>query len=87
MSNKEIVADLLQRLPENASLRDIAREIESVAAVHEGMTELDHGASFRIEEEEAWLRAVSGSEAFAFLADPAEDIYSATDGEPFRDAV
>ena len=24
---------------------------------------------------------------FAFLADPAEDIYTATDGEPLRDAV
>jgi hypothetical protein len=39
------------------------------------------------ESEDAWLRAASASDAFAFLADPAEDIYSATDGEPFRDAV
>ena len=37
--------------------------------------------------EDAWLRAAASSEAFAFLLDPAEDIYTAADGEPFRDAV
>ena len=39
------------------------------------------------DSEDAWLRAAASSEAFAFLADTAEDIYTATDGEPFRDAV
>jgi hypothetical protein len=39
------------------------------------------------ESEEAWLRATAASDAFAFLADPAEDIYTVKDGEPFRDAV
>jgi len=39
------------------------------------------------DSEEAWLKAASASEAFAFLADPAEDIYTAADGEPLRDAV
>jgi hypothetical protein len=37
--------------------------------------------------EEAWLRAAAGSDAFAFLADDAEDIYTAEDGEPFSDAL
>ena len=37
--------------------------------------------------EEAWLQAVASNGAFAFLADPAEDIYTVEDGEPFRDAV
>ena len=36
--------------------------------------------------EEAWLKAAASSDAFAFLADPAEDIYSPTDGEPFSNA-
>ena len=36
--------------------------------------------------EEAWLRSASGSEAFAFLADPAEDIYTPEDGKPLEDA-
>ena len=39
------------------------------------------------DSEEAWLRAASSSDAFAFLADPAEDIYTLADGVPFRDAV
>jgi hypothetical protein len=39
------------------------------------------------DSEEAWLRAAASSDAFAFLADPAEDIYTTADGEPFRDAV
>lgn len=39
------------------------------------------------DSEEVWLRAAASSDAFAFLADPAEDIYTAVDGEPFRDAV
>jgi len=55
MSNKEIVEDLLQRLPENASLQDIAREIEFVAAVREGLAELDRGEGIPIEEVEREL--------------------------------
>ena len=35
MSNKEIVQDLLRRLPESASLHDIAREIEFAAGGRE----------------------------------------------------
>jgi hypothetical protein len=37
--------------------------------------------------EETWLRSAIAGGAFAFLADPAEDIYTAADGKPFRDAV
>ena len=37
--------------------------------------------------EQDWLRAAAGNDALAFLADPVEDIYTAADGEPFRDAV
>lgn len=40
-----------------------------------------------IDSEEAWLRAASSSDAFTFLCDPAEDIYTVADGEPFRDAI
>ena len=55
MSNKQIIEDLLQRLPESLSLHDIAREIEFVAAVREGLAELDHGKSIPIEEVEKEL--------------------------------
>ena len=37
--------------------------------------------------EDAWLRTAASSSAFAFLSDPSEDIYTAGDGKPFRDAV
>jgi hypothetical protein len=39
------------------------------------------------DSEGLWLRTAASSDAFAFLADPAEDIYTLADGEPFRDAV
>ncbi len=34
-----------------------------------------------------WLHAASHNHAFAFLADPEEDIYSITDGKPFNDEI
>ena len=43
MSNKEIVLDLVKRLPNDASLHNIAREIEFVAGVREALAELDRG--------------------------------------------
>ncbi len=39
------------------------------------------------DSEEAWLRAVAANDAFAFLADPVEDIYTSEDGEPPDHAV
>lgn len=55
MSNKEIVEDLLQRIPDGASLHDIAQEIEFIAAVRQGLAELDRGESVTIEEVEREL--------------------------------
>ncbi|MBA2432410.1 MAG: hypothetical protein H0V56_09890 [Chthoniobacterales bacterium] len=50
MSDKEIVADLIERLPGDVSLRDIAREIEFVAAVREGVAELDRGEAIPLDD-------------------------------------
>ena len=53
MSNKEVVAHLLTRLPENVSLEQIAREIEFIAGVREGLDQLgrDEGIPVsRVEE-------------------------------------
>lgn len=50
MTNKEIVQDLLSRIPDDASLQDIARELEFIAAVRQGLAELDNGQSVSIEE-------------------------------------
>ncbi len=43
MSNREIAIDLIQKLPENTSLHEIAREIEFVAAVREGFDQMERG--------------------------------------------
>jgi predicted transcriptional regulator len=55
MTNKEIVQDLLRRIPDDASLQDIARELEFIAAVRQGLAELDNGHSVSIEEVEREL--------------------------------
>lgn len=55
MDNKQIVQDLLGRLPTGVSLRDIAREIEFIAAVREGIAELDRGEAIPIQEVEKEL--------------------------------
>ena len=52
MSNKEIVADLLLRLPPEASLHEIAREIEFIAAVREGIEDLNRGETIPLEQAE-----------------------------------
>ena len=55
MSNKEIVIDLIERLPQNATLLEIAKEIEFVAGVREGFAQLDRGEGVPIEEVEKQL--------------------------------
>jgi hypothetical protein len=50
MSNKELVADLIGRLPDNASLLDIAREIEFMAGAREGFAQLDRGEGRPLED-------------------------------------
>lgn len=55
MTDKQIVEDLLGRIPEDASLHDIAREIEFIAAVRRGLDELDRGEQIPIEEVEREL--------------------------------
>ena len=52
MTNKEIVQDLLRRIPDDASLQDIVRELEFIAAVRQGLAELDNEDSVSIEEVE-----------------------------------
>jgi predicted transcriptional regulator len=55
MTNKEIVQDLLLRIPDDASLEDIARKLEFIAAVRQGIADIDNGDSVAIEEVEQEL--------------------------------
>ncbi len=56
-TNKDIVQDLLRRLPDEVSLRQIAQEIEFIAAVRQGLEELDRGEEIAMEDIEAELPA------------------------------
>jgi len=40
---------------------------------------------YPLDDENEWLRAAARNPAFDFLKEPAEDIYSITDGKPFHD--
>ena len=59
MTNKQIVQDLLNRIPDDASLQDIAYELEFIAAIRQGVAELDNGQTASAEEIErdlsSWL--------------------------------
>jgi hypothetical protein len=41
--------------------------------------------AYEQEEEKLWMSSISKNPAFDFLNDPAEDIYSLKNGEPFND--
>jgi predicted transcriptional regulator len=55
MGNKEAVIELVNRLPENVSLREIAQEIEFVAAIQEGLEQIDQGQGVPLEDVEKMI--------------------------------
>ena len=59
MTNRELVIDLVSRLPENTSLEEIAREIEFVAGIREARHEAARREGVRAEEAkqmvDAWV--------------------------------
>jgi predicted transcriptional regulator len=55
MSNREIAADIIGRMPEDASLYEMARRIEFVAAVREGLADLERGDVIPLEQIEREL--------------------------------
>ncbi len=57
MSDKEAVMKLVKRLPSDVSLREIVREIEFIAAVKEGLDEIDQGKGVSIEAVEQMIEA------------------------------
>lgn len=50
MSTKQIVADLLQKLPDNVTLQDVAREIDFIASVRQGLAELERGERIPLDD-------------------------------------
>jgi hypothetical protein len=49
MSNKPLVSELLVRLPDDVSLQTIAREVEFMAGVRQGLDQLDRGEGIPVE--------------------------------------
>lgn len=50
MSNRELVIDLVARLPEDMPLPEIAREIEFLAGVREGREQAKRGEGMPVED-------------------------------------
>jgi predicted transcriptional regulator len=50
MSDKQLVVELLKRLPADVKLRDIGKEIEFLAAIREGEEQADRGEVVSHEE-------------------------------------
>lgn len=61
MSSKEMVRDLLDKLPDEASLLEIAQEIEFIAGVRQGLAELDRGEGVSANELRERLRSWTSS--------------------------
>jgi hypothetical protein len=59
MTDKEFVFDLLRRLPDDVTIYEIAQQLEFVAAVRQGLAELDSGRSVSIEQIERDLASWS----------------------------
>jgi predicted transcriptional regulator len=55
MSDKESVIELVNRLPASVSFREILEEIEFIAAVKEGLAELDQGQGVSVAAVEKML--------------------------------
>ena len=53
MSTKEIVSDLWERLPDDVSLQQVAREIEFIAEVRAGFESYEGEGGVSIEEAKA----------------------------------
>ena len=56
MSNREIAMDVIRRLPEDASLEDMAKELEFIAGVQEGFAQLERGEGVAAEEVRPMIR-------------------------------
>ncbi|MBV9128393.1 MAG: hypothetical protein JO117_09935 [Verrucomicrobia bacterium] len=50
MTQKELVLDAIQELPDDASLDEIADRVEFIAAIQKGFDQLDRGEGLSHEE-------------------------------------
>jgi len=62
MTDKQLVMDMLARLPEGASLEEIVTKIRFIAGVQEGLGQLDCGEGVPVETVEKMIAAWTGSD-------------------------
>ena len=60
MKTKEILLEIAEKLPADASLSDAMHELEFRQAVEDGLAELDRGEGISIEEVKAKLSGWAG---------------------------
>ena len=60
MSTKQVLLEVAEKLPPDASLVDAIYELEFRQAVEEGLAELDRGEDIPIEEVKAKIAAWAG---------------------------
>jgi predicted transcriptional regulator len=60
MSAKEILIDVAEKLPPDATLTDAIYELEFRQAVEEGLAELDRGEGIPIEQVKAQIASWAG---------------------------
>jgi len=77
VSTKDLVTELMRRLPDEISLVDIAREIEFVAGTREGIGEFDAGNSVSPEQLLSEIPQWAGNtqDPYAKERPPSERIY------------
>jgi hypothetical protein len=56
MNNRELVIDLINKLPKDTPLQDMAREIEFVAGVKEAIAQSDRGEGVSVDEARRLLK-------------------------------
>ena len=61
MNSKQVVKDLLERLPEEATLLDIARELEFLDGICTGLEQADRGEFLSAEELRTQVRQWANS--------------------------
>ena len=57
MSNRELVIDLVNKLPADTPLEDIVREIEFVAGIKQGVSEAKRREGISVEEARDLMKA------------------------------
>jgi len=56
MSNRELVLDVVSKLPDNASMEEIMEKVAFVAGINEAIAEADRGEGIPIEDVKALIQ-------------------------------